>query len=196
MECSLSEFEEGGGWMGAWVGGLVLRKVKTRLKTQNKKGLTFICSPTFFSGQKRAPPTNKNPLWVEGSVAGVAKSRKPISQIKSLGHSLSLLIKERRRFHRLPSTYTTFWLDGSLTFHKQTFFPSQNLLQICSLSLSHTHTHTQNSSSFLQNSNTKFNWKPQSWWRRRDWTIDCGDGGNKSTKLTLYFYWSHVLHPL
>jgi hypothetical protein len=138
MECSLSEFEEGGGWMGAWVGWC---SGKTRQdNTQDKKGLTFICSPTFFLAKKEHHPQTKIRFELRDLKPGVAevKSRKTISHIKSLRHSLSL-IKERRRFHRLPNTYTTFWMDGSLTFHKQTFFPSKNLLQICSLSLSHTH---------------------------------------------------------
>jgi hypothetical protein len=150
--------------VGGWVRGLVLRKDKTRQdNTQDKKGLTFICSPTFFLAKKEHHPQTKIRFELRDLKPALRSQVKKTNFSNQISQALSLsLIKERRRFHRLPNTYTTFWMDGSLTFHKQTFFPSQNLLQICSLSLSLTHTHTQNSSSFLQNSNTKFNWKPQS----------------------------------
>ncbi len=140
---------------------------KTRQdNTQDKKGLTFICSPTFFLAKKEHHPQTKIRFELRDLKPAL---RSQENQFLKSNLSGTLSLSSRRGDAStacLPSTYTTFWMDGSLTFHKQTFFPSQNLLQICSLSLSLslslTHTHTRNSSSFLQNSNTKFNWKPQS----------------------------------
>ncbi len=148
MECSLSEFEEEGcvDWC---VGGLVLRKDKTRqdkTRLKTRKDLLLFVPQHFFWPKKSTTHKQKSALswgiWSRRCEVKKSNFSNQISQALSLS-----LIKERRRFHSLPSTYTTFWMDGSLTFHKQTFFPSQNLLQICflslslSLSLSHTHTH-------------------------------------------------------
>ncbi len=141
MECSLSEFEEEGwvdGCVGGWVGAQE-RQDKTQ-DSRQERTYFYLFPNIFFWPKKEHHPQTKIRFELR-DLKPALRSQENQFLKSNLSGSLSLsLIKERRRFHRLPSTYTTFWMDGSLTFHKQTFFPSQNLLQICSLSLSHTHT--------------------------------------------------------